>query len=230
MILASHGIIASSVNSSTLINGLISAYNADNSTVDSYGSYNGVAVGGLTYATGKFGDSFQFNGTNSYVSLPNITNQLNFTSDFSVSLWVNFNSVEAPYEVLFSNYKSGTPFGTGFQIYLDITGLKLELYNNSAGNCFLSTFSPTINTWYHLVATRKSSTESKMYINNVSQNGSYPSGNQTTNQTYQTGQQYNIGASLGATFSNIRMDSINIYNRVLTSTEVSELYTKQYPF
>jgi hypothetical protein len=46
-------------------------------TSDALNTYNGTAQGGLTYGVGKVGTAFQFNGSNSVVSLP--TNSMNFT-------------------------------------------------------------------------------------------------------------------------------------------------------
>jgi hypothetical protein len=57
---------------------LYAAYNADNNTNDALNTYNGTAIGGLTYSTGKINQAFQFNGTNSLVSLP--TNSMKFTA------------------------------------------------------------------------------------------------------------------------------------------------------
>jgi hypothetical protein len=231
MILASHGIIASSGGMNPLTVGLVSSYNANNTVNDSFGTYNASAIGGLTYTTGKFGDAFQFNGTNSYISIPNTTSHLDFTSDFSISLWVNYNTTAASYEMLFNNYKAGGTHGSGFLLYTDSTSLRFDLLNQSTINSYSNNFNPTINTWYNIVVTRKRSTESKIYIDGVLQSGTYQFSNPTVDQTYQGGQIYNIGSyNNNSLLSNIRMDEINIYNRVLTSTEITELQTKYYPF
>lgn len=231
MILATHGIIANSVPSSTLNNGLVSSYKADSTTNDSFGAYNGNAIGGLTYTTGRFNDCFQFNGSNSYISIPNSTNHLNFSTDFSISLWVNYNTTAAAYEMLFNNYKDGGTYGSGFTLYTDSTNLQFDLRNQTVMNSYVKSFSPSINTWYNIVITRKRSTETKMYINSSLQSGTYLFSNPTVDQDYQSGQIYNIGSyNNGSLLSNIRMDEINIWNRVLTPSEVTELYTKNYPF
>ena len=70
----------------TLNNGLYAVYKAESNANDSLGTYNGTAVGGLTYSGGKSGNAFLFNGTNSFVSLNN--NSMNFTGDYSLSCWV----------------------------------------------------------------------------------------------------------------------------------------------
>ena len=232
MILANHGIISSSGGMNPLTMGLVSAYNAENTSNDTYGGYNGTAIGGLTYAAGKFGDAFQFNGTNSYVSIPNNTAHLDFTGDFSISLWVNYNTTAASAEVFFSNLKSGGTYGSGYTIYTDSTSIIFELKNQNVSNAYSVPFTPSINTWYNIVVTRKTSTESKIYLNGLLQSGSYPFSNPTVNQAYQSLQEYNIGAYLSSSpyLSNIKIDALNIYNRLLTQEEVTELQTKYYPF
>ena len=233
MILSLNGIIAGKgVIPSTLSNGLVSVYNAESNANDSLGTYNGTAIGGLTYTTGKFGDAFQFNGTNSYVSIPNNTAHLDFTGDFSVSFWLNYNTTAASLEVFFSNIKSGGTHGSGYVVYSNPSEIVFELKAQSVSNSFLVSFTPSINTWYNIVVTRKRSTESKIYINGALQSGSYAYSNPTQDQTYQTSQEYNIGAYLSATpyLSNIKMDAVNMWNRVLTATEVTELQTKYFPF
>ena len=231
MILANHGIISSSGGMNPLTIGLISAYNAENTSNDTYGGYNGTTIGGLTYTTGKFGDAFQFNGTNSYISIPNNTAHLDFTSDFSISLWVNYNTIAASIEGFLSNIKDGAG-KSGYALYTDPTNIYFDLYAQSA-SCQLSVpFSPSINTWYNIVATRKRNTESKIYLNAVLQSGNYVNSNPTLDQTYQANQEYKIGAYSTASLllSNIKIDALNIWNRVLTATEVTELQTKFYPF
>ena len=64
-----------------------------------------------------------------------------------------------------------------------------------------------------------------MYINGVLQSSVYTDGNATMDQTYQGGEIYNIGAyNNGSLLSNIRIDATTIWNKELTSAEVSELY------
>ena len=82
---------ADTTGSSSLKTSLFAAYNGESNANDSFGANNGTAVGGLTYTTGKIGNAFTFNGSNAYVSLPD--NSLNFTGDFSISLWVNLASL-----------------------------------------------------------------------------------------------------------------------------------------
>ena len=223
--------------SSTLNTGIYAAYNAENNTNDALNTYNGTAQGGLTYGVGKVGTAFQFNGTNAYVSLPN--GSLNFTGDFSISFWAYYNSTAAAYEVFISNYNNPSGTNYGFQLYTDPNNLLIfDLYGGSSSSYLHTPFTPVANTWYMFTVTRKRGTETKVYINGTSQSSAfYAPGNQgaTFNQTYDSNQIVNFGSNLnGGALSNIRMDGINFWQKVLTQSEITELYNsgngKQYPF
>jgi len=69
------------------------AWNGDNSANDSVGTNHGSLMNGCTFSIGKIGQAFTFDGINDYVSLPN--NSLNFTGDFSIGLWVYFNTEQS---------------------------------------------------------------------------------------------------------------------------------------
>ena len=106
---------ADAVGSSSLNTSLFAAYNGESNANDSFGSNNGTPRGGLTYTTGKIGDAFQFNGTTSYVELPNTSNQFNFTGDFSVSTWINTPNYTS-HRMIFSNLSQGGTYGYGIMI------------------------------------------------------------------------------------------------------------------
>ena len=225
MILANHGIISSSggLPPSTLLTNLYAVYKAENNANDSLGVYNGTAQGGLTYTTGKSGNAFTFNGTNAYVSLPN--NSLNFTGDFSVSLWVN--RTTAAVCMIFNNWYNGaTPYG--WYIYMVNGTISFLLGNGTAiPICnFNSTYSLATNNWYLLTVT-KSATSAKLYLNGVLNNSSVLSSSiayTTTHYPSIGAAKYDTGLPLFHMDNGSRIDETNIWNKELTATEVTELY------
>lgn len=241
MILGINGIIAGKgvvIPSSTLNVGIVSAYNADSNTNDSAGVYNGVGMGGLTYTTGKIGNAFNFNGTTSYLSIPNVSNQLNFQDDFSISLWFNPLNTTSQYQVLFTN-KSSTATNGGYVLYYErgsINLLRFDMQNGSNFSSYDSSFLPSANTWYHLTITRKKSTITKMYINGNLVSGSYNylGGGANIDPLYQTVQIYSVGSYGTTLLSAFAEEAVNLWNRELTQAEVTELYNsgngKQYPY
>ena len=223
--------------SNPLNTSLVSVYKAESNANDSLGTYNGTAVGGLTYTTGKSGNAFNFNGTTSYVGISNTTNHLNFTGDFSISTWIMPLATSVVYNIYFSNYKPGGSTGNGYLLYFNRTTNKLlfDIYASTSYSQYGASWTPLINTWYYVTVTRKASTGTKLYIDGVLVSGTYYIGNASTNPTYQSAHIYNIGSSEnGNLLANYRQDEVNIWSKELTATEVTELYNtgtgKFYPY
>ena len=67
---------------------LISRWQADGNANDSVGSNNGTLQGAVTYAAGVAGQAFSFNGSDGSVVVPD-SPSLDFTSQFTLSAWIN---------------------------------------------------------------------------------------------------------------------------------------------
>ncbi len=74
--------------------GLVSAWELNETSgtgvVDSYGSNHGTVKGATINQVGKIGQCFQFNGANSYVSIPHSASLNPNGQDFSVNVWVKW--------------------------------------------------------------------------------------------------------------------------------------------
>jgi len=219
---------------STLLTGLYAVYKAENNANDSLLNYNGTAQGGLTYTAGKSGNAFTFNGTNAYVSLPN--NSLNIPGDFSVSFWINAQSFPGgSYSVINSVNLSSIYYG--WQIYLTANGITFDYYNGTTSIFSLGTGNLlTSNTWHHVSVVRKNNTGNKIYVN-----GTLAVSNTiTTNPVSALTMYSNIGVAffngsyINPANSNTKIDEVNVWNKELTSTEVTDLYNagsgKFYPY
>ena len=87
-----YGVWNGESTTNTLDTSIYALYKAEGNANDSIGTNHGTLVNGATFSTGKIGTkSFYFDGTNDYVSLPN--NSLNFTGDFSISVWVDVSGI-----------------------------------------------------------------------------------------------------------------------------------------
>ena len=206
-------------------------------TNDALNLRNGTAQGGLTYGVGKVGTAFQSNGTNSYISLPD--NSLNLTGPYSISMWVYFASNpsgETPYLL---NSVNGTT-NTGFEYRIRIGKPEINLY--TSGGLFTSWYTPNelFNTsgWYHLILVKPLNQQPQFYVNGVSTlTGIRVSNATVTEVTYTNPVKCSIGNSV-IYLSNYmpngsKIDALNIWNKVLTQSEITELYNsgngKQYP-
>jgi hypothetical protein len=216
----------------TLDSGIFGAWNADGNSNDSVSTNNGTVMGGMTYTTGKIGQAFTFDGVNDYVALPN--NSLNFTGNFSFSLWMNRKAaVQA--NILSNFYNGATPYGW----WLSITNGTL-LFRMGNGNsiyiCDISTTLLGANVW-QLITITKNSSSVKMYIDGVLKT----SASLTVNVVYTTthypmigAAKYDSGSPVGFLESGCLIDGVTTWQKELTSDEVTQLYNlgngTQYPF
>lgn len=78
---------------------------------DSSGNgYHGIAHGGVTTVTGKFGNAASLDGIDDYIEIPN-SSKLHFTSGgFSLVAWVNFTETKNSAVVL-GKHRCGRPSG-----------------------------------------------------------------------------------------------------------------------
>jgi hypothetical protein len=210
---------------SSLLTNLYAIYKGENNANDLLGNFNGTAQGGLTYTTGKSGNAFTFNGSNAYVSLP--TNQFKFTSDFSISTWVNLEYTDATQRMICNYFYDGT---NEYGWWLQYTGVHMQFqFVNSTGSVIsiLYNYSGKNNAWHHVTITKKLNGSLKLYIN-----GALETTNTTTdNPRYTTTHypaigvmQYNSTTFTGFTANGSKIDEVNIWNKELTATDVTTLY------
>ena len=215
---------ADAVGSSSLKTSLYAAYNGESNANDSFGTNNGTAIGGLTYTTGKIGNAFQFNGSNSYIHLPE--NSIRFTNSFSTSFWLKTTVNQTGGGGLISDYYWGSE-SWGYIISLR-TDNKISVFwrKDSTFNSVVSSSALSLNQWNYIsVVWDKVNTNWKIYINGVLDN-QLTSVN-ASNITYAVGSnRTNIGSinSYGPDCLNGSMDSINFWNKTLTQSEITELY------
>jgi hypothetical protein len=244
MILSLNGIIAGK-GASPLMNGLISMYKAQSNELDSYGTNNGSPFGGLLYVPGKQGNGFRFNGSNSYVQLPNNAFSI---QDFSISLWFNAASFSAD-RTIFSNVNGdGNNVNTGYWLSTTSTGI-IDFWMYGGTSSFVATGyrynALSINTWYNITLTKTQNNQPIMHVNGSIVTPTITNyGGGTINPVYSFGAYtystpcigayiYN-NASSKALYGSSTTDEIGIWNRQLTSTEITELYNsgsgKFYPY
>lgn len=179
-----------------------------------------MAAGDLTATRGKASDlkGAVFDGVDDYINIPDSSDFdcITGTSDFTISAWARFiatgNSdplveqwVEDSERWLF--YKNGTDTITfGYD-------------DGSWSNVISSDTSLSASQWYHLVLTREGNNW-KIYINGEND------GSETDSHTIPNpNAPLRIGVdSNGPSFAEVTMAKIAIFNKELSSSEVSDLY------
>lgn len=199
---------------------------------DYSGNNNHGDINGASPTTGKFGKALNFDGNNDYIIQNTPSNELQIDEDVTISLWVLQSNANSRQAIMRMN-SQGESLSTNVLYYLavDVDG-KLTLFHetNDYGNIVLTTVNNYIvrNTFQHIIITRDVLAKCyKIYVNGqYGETLSYvhnPS-KATSNNT----QRLQIGAlALNYPinqFFNGKLDEVRIYNRVLSSSEIADLY------
>lgn len=216
---------------SSLWNGLQAYYTADNTPNDALGTYNGTLTNGATYGTGIINQGFDLDGVNDYVDLGN---NLDFdgSTPFSISCWVYFDS--STDQSMFAKFT----VTQGYQLIRRSTrDVRFALYALNVGGGYISVrTTSTINSlnWHNVIVTYDGSKDSSgvnIYFNGSAQT-LFVEANTLTGSISNSANA-KIGSRNSDFYLNGVQDEIGVWNRELTSTEVTELYNsgagKQYP-
>ena len=207
-----------------LDNSLLGWWRGEDNVIDSAGGHNGSWSGAESYTTGKFGEAMDFIGNGDYVSIPN-NSSLKPTSAVTVSAWVKPSS-GASGAIFESRANSST--AAGYTMFINgISSNKIGWLVHTTGasggqwNVQLNAQSNFVpNTWYHVVGVYAPG-DARFYINNVLQSST----NSVTGNIVYDSAPTTIGATNGGDNSlNASVDDVIVFNRVLSSSEISSLY------
>lgn len=182
------------------------------------------ATGGVGVTGGKLCNAKTFNGSTQYITLPSeITTQLKTSA--SLSFWIKTTQIGDDTMWLAPGISGVEQSGGGNDVFwgwIDATGHIGILKGNTAGA--KSTNPINDGTWKHIILTRDSTTGSvQVYVNAVL--------NQTA--TSETGDVTTAFSRLGSiedtggtpTYFNGSLDEVKVFSRVLSSDEVTAIYT-----
>jgi hypothetical protein len=213
------------VNSIPMPQGALSWWRAAGNPNDAVSTNHGTLQNGATYGAGEVGQAFDLDGTNDFVQMPDNAAWAFGTNGFTIELWVNFqalgtNTIGEP-EAIFVGNDEGS--GAVNKWFFAVGGGILNFHVNSSQDdpVFLAggTFSPQMDTWYHLAVVRSGSNFT-FYTNGVSL-GTVP----TTNLTIPNpAAPLTLGQAEGIGFINGLIDELTIYNRGLAGSEILAIY------
>ena len=201
----------------------VSYYYLDEDATDSVGTNDGT-IGGATSTTGKIGTAYSFDGSTSYIEVPynaDLSSALG-AGDSTVTAWVYLTSSAT--STILSLKKDSTGHAT---IDLDVTSGYLRFIDDGAARVIssYSTLLP-LNQWV-FVSYRKDRTNT---INYLGVNGVEESFTSSTGSTVGDNNPLEIGKLYASGNYWIgKIDEVAIYNKALTSTEISELYNQTAP-
>lgn len=214
-----------------LPSGLIAWWQAESNMLDSAGPHHGTGSTAPTYGPGRFGQAFQFNGTDQSVAIPNSYPDLDGWTQFTLEAWVNMDSTSdrSGGQAVFTkvgnvsdhvNYNQGYQFG----FFNNASWAFLQFNTNSQAWPGFSTRvnlgAPLLtNTWYHLVGTYDHNAV-KIYLNGVPlvTNVVGPATIRNSSSTLRISKDDNLNGPFAG-----RIDDARIYNRALTAAEIASL-------
>lgn len=203
-------------------NGLVLSLDAQNtnlyavSTTTAYdisgNNINGTLTNGVQYVSDGDG-SWKFDGVDDVITLgyqPLLNN-----TDITQEAWVNANSFANGWHGIISNMPS---WGTGFSLQI---GTTQNIAAMVSGNYLKTSWTPSVNVWYHIVATHRSSDNfTALYVNGVLENTTTRAVSYSENAITTIGVFYTSGSLP----FNGEIGSVKTYNRALTATEVTTIY------
>ncbi len=203
---------------------LTAFYSGNGNANDSVSGQNGTLENGAGFGPGLFGQSFLFNGTNQYVSVPNDSNW-SLGSAFTINLFVNLNAIKTGSEGQLPNVFVGDDVGGGsvnkWVFSYDGEGnLFFHINSPTLGPIFITaptTISLTTHAWYDLAVTYSNNTYT-FYENGVSL------GTVTNSDAIPAAEApLTIGEAEGIGYLNGSIENLGIYNNALSASQIQAL-------
>ena len=191
--------------------GLAHWYAGEGTANDTVGGWLGSLQNGATFAPGKVGQAFQFDGADDYLDLGNGFNLQSFT----LAMWVKAGAAQQPYADIIDNNHTDS---RGWVVQYDNTGLGFHWGVAGIGGIG---FNLIADQWQFLVITMDAATDSRLYLDGTLI-ASLPTGRPVT---YDGSQFLRLsGWGGGGRHFNGSIDEFDIYDRALTGAEVQTLY------
>jgi hypothetical protein len=181
---------------------------------------NGTLINGPTYNSFN-GGSIVFDGTNDTTNL-GTSNGLKFTTNFTLSLWLKFNSTNSG-QTIISNNEGG---GYGI-IYKFAISTKIETFyyiNGSYRFAGDEASNYTLGSWYYITSTFDGVNINFYRNGNLIQTLNAPGNVTTTNEPLTLAANPNTGGTAFQDFFNGNISIVHIYNKSLSASEVLQNY------
>jgi uncharacterized repeat protein (TIGR01451 family) len=201
--------------------GAVAWYRAESNGIDSAGPNFATANGGASYTTGKVGQAFNLNGTSAYVSAPD--NSTLRPSSLTLETWVWFTSI--PSTGVIVSKTAGSAANDSYLLWYQGGALHGVVGNTSGPGTIVDyTWTPTLNTWYHVAFTSDAAGQAEtLYVNGAIVG--------TATNTTAIGYDANpllIGAEIENSTTQYffpgLIDELTLYNRALSQSEVQAVY------
>jgi hypothetical protein len=207
--------------------GLIARYKLDNNANDEQNINQGIFQNGPTTTTDRFGNAnkaYTFNGSNQFMAT---TNSYNNPSNFSICVWFKTTTTVGGRLIGFGDARVGTSGNHDRMLWMDNNG-NLNFCVNPGGTGYVISSAKSYNdgVWHQATTTCSSVNGIKLYVDGIliSSNAS-ALGGQSYSGFWKLGwESAGWNPSSTSLFLNASLDDFIIYNREITSTEVTSIY------
>ena len=205
-------------------------------TGDGLGSNaDGTASGDPTYsATGKINKAISFDGDGDKFTLGTTAGQWNFlhnNNNFSVSFWLKLNATPSENQGILGTGTGGSSIGFDLTVNHSTGGkLRASIENGAGASANIQSsagFVPqNTTTWYHYVLTFSNGSWN-IYRNGGNNESASSSVSWSTSNHSRNMELANANANTASDVKDLtgELDEVSIWNRVLTSDEISALYS-----
>jgi hypothetical protein len=203
--------------------GLIAYYPFNGNANDESGNNNHGTIYGAILTTdmkGNDSSAYEFNGTSSYISIPNSTSLQSPSTELTQIAWINIYSwslVGQPFGPILMKSNSGT---NAFSYRLSVGPSGINTAINNWGNAVIITDTLNYNEWYMIASTLKNDTV-KTYVNGI-----YIGSGVLNGPINPDSRPLEIGRDTPGEIEIFhgKIDEIRIYNRALSESEIQDIY------
>jgi hypothetical protein len=169
---------------------------------------------------------FTYNGTNATMSVADNALLEPGTGDFTLEAWVYYSTIAGSSRCIMSKTNGGNAADWSYGLRTQATGSTYMEVGNGTTSITSPTFTASTGQWYHIVGvwTNVGTKSIALYVNGASQGSSthtFTSVKDSTHPLYFGS--FDGGATFGQWF-NGRMGAVRVYNKALSSAEVTTNY------
>jgi hypothetical protein len=208
-----------------LATGLDAYYHLDGNGLDSSG--NGLdlnLIGGPGFGSGLFGQALSLHDNGSqYAQRPGDDPAFDFgSSDFSIQVWVNFNTIDAREQTLIEKFSGQAGPGWTISKVTRSGNNEMEFYASPFGPIDSTPLSISTGAWHQVVVTRTGSSFSLYFDDSVVGSGTFSGSIDPSSNPLLVGRR--DGADPRDFAVDGRLDEIAIWDRALSPSEVAGLW------
>lgn len=225
--------------------GFVSWWPGDGNAADLVGGNDGILGTGTTFAPGYVEQSFDFDGLEGYVNIPDelLGYSLDGFSELTIDAWIKPESLGwnnpdtgGNTAAIVSKYDSTKANGISFSLHMENGNLRfavLESTSPESNVSILSSEDVPLYTWSHVAAVWGGGLEVLLFLNGEEFLGTIFSNGPPPDKTAENDVPTNIGRieSFSGTYTGPagffdgQIDEVEIFSRALSSSEIQTLYT-----